>query len=212
MRLCDFDRVIVMAADRRFPILTGETLTLLRSHGATNAVPFINGRGGRDLIHVPHDLLHVGAPDPSWTGKLTGWDYIQAYRHVLGQALTDGVDSLLLVEDDIQIGADYDAIMRRVQVPDDWGLFYFGCLRWWETTPPQPAGPYLLRLTGSQIGAHAIGWRPAAMQRFLELPITTDIDWLIAQLHTVVPAYCLTPSMIEQRSEIVSVLDPPVEQ
>ena len=197
-----------MSADARYPDMTSQTVQLLRDHGATDPVVFLNGRGVPRLDLSWYDLVHEGEPPASWTDSRNLHDYCCAYREVVRRALADGVERLLITEDDLEFSPSFSAVMTRAQVPDDWQLLYYGAFHYWASEPASHVAPYVVRLNGGQLGIQAVGWRREAMERFLETPNDRTLDRVVAGMHTEIPSYCLEPSVIRQAQGVRSVVDP----
>lgn len=207
MIFSQYDRVVIMSHDSRYPDLPLRTAQLLRDHGATNPQVFLNGHGRHDLDLSWYDLLHDEKPPSSWSHQPNAFHYLKAYRQVLASALQDGIENLLVCEDDIEINENFNAIMSRSAVPEDWQILSYHTYRFWESKPPESAGPYLIRLNGGQCGCQAVGWRREAIERFLQLPVDRPVDWMTARLHGVVPCYAYSPSVIRQAEEVASVIE-----
>ena len=207
MMLSTYDRVVIMAHDSRYPDYPQRTAELLRDYGCREAQVFLNGHGRPNLDMTWYDLIHQGAPPASWTHKPNAWHYCRAYRSMIAAALQDGVEALLVAEDDIEFAENFHAIMDRSSVPNDWQILSYHTYRYWESEAPKSAGPYFIRLNGGQCGCQLMGWRRDAMVRFLDLPLDRPVDWMAAQLHKQIPCYAYSPSVVRQASGIVSVIE-----
>ena len=208
MHLSNYDRVVIMAVDLRYPSYAQRTNGQLLEHGATEVQVFLNGRGRDGLDPTSYDLRHEGEPPIDWEFSRNVWDYGRAYRTVVSRAFDDGVERLLVCEDDLDFSPNFKAICGRAMIPDDWQLLYYGAMHWWASVPAESVAPYVLRLNGGQLGSQAIGWRREAMRSFLELPIDRPPDEMLASLHGVVPSYCLHPSVIRQAEGVESMIVP----
>lgn len=70
-----------------------------------------------------------GVPYPSWFPHGTGqWACRQSHLRVLEDALSDGIKSVLVFEDDVEFCPDFDAKFRTflAAVPDDWEVLFLG--------------------------------------------------------------------------------------
>lgn len=202
MLLSNFDRIIVMAVDKRYPEHPHRTVQGLLNHGADRVHVCLNGRGTKRLDRHRYNLFHEGEPPATWTHSRELWDHFQTYRWIVRKALQDGVERLLITEDDIEFSPNFDAITARARVPDDWQMIYFFSFRYWETCEPEVVAPYILRANGGQCGTQAIGWGRKAMEAFLELPVDRPTDWAVACLHGQLPCYLIEPSVIRHRDDV----------
>jgi hypothetical protein len=112
-----FDRIVVISLARR----DDRRAHLLR-HFEEIDWPFVPPAlfdaidGG---AHQPPAWWHAGAP---------AWGCYLSHRRVMESALADGVERLLVLEDDVRFVADFRVRAGRLlrQLPDDWEMLYLG--------------------------------------------------------------------------------------
>lgn len=73
------------------------------------------------------DGQRVVAPVGYAAGRNT-WACLQSHRRVLEDAINDGVDSILIMEDDVVLCENFGekAMKFMAEVPDDWEMILFG--------------------------------------------------------------------------------------
>lgn len=98
--------------------------------------------------------------------------YLRTMAAVFRDAIRDGVDSLLVFDDDVRLHRDSQALARALagQLPEDWAILQLGSLyktrrirgyhRW---------SANLLLVEGRLIGSHAVGWRRPLFEEALAL-------------------------------------------
>lgn len=67
-----------------------------------------------------------------------------AKRIAIRNGFQSGAESVLLLEDDVVFHLELRERLEKIELPEDWGLFYLGCR---HLKPPVPYGPSLLRCT-----------------------------------------------------------------
>ena len=192
MRLADFDRAVCLCHESRFPTGWHNARDQLVARGIDPGV-FVNGSG---QIHGCH-LLDDVAPPIGFVASRGSFNVFRCFREIVRQARRDRLGSVLIVEDDIIIIPECDAILSHVELPADWELFYGGANHYWH--PTEEVGPNLLRLHGS-FCTHCIAVRSTVFDAILDLPAIGPIDWLLAVfLHHRGRSYAAWPSVATQR-------------
>ena len=81
-------------------------------------------------------------PAPDWWRPGNGaWGCYRSHLQLIEQALNEGRESILILEDDALFDADFAPRVRNflARVPDDWGMLYFGGQHLKaEQVPPRP--------------------------------------------------------------------------
>lgn len=122
-------------------------------------------------------------------------------RHAIRLAERAGAPSLLYFEDDAIFHPQFAERVAALELPDDWGIFYFGCQ---HAEPPAPVAPGLVRVARA-FDFHACAIRApyfraarAAMRgsRFAAKPLHSDV--LFSDLHKVAPTYAAFPNLTWQ--------------
>ncbi len=85
------------------------------------------------------DGTQVPTP-PSWQGGRGAWGCMQSHRQVLEAALLDGVQSVLVLEDDLVLRPGFRESVARFlrEVPDDWDQLMLGGQHIQSPTPVRP--------------------------------------------------------------------------
>ncbi len=68
-------------------------------------------------------------PAPDWWRPTAGaWGCYRTHHRLIEQALNEGLESILILEDDALFGSKFAGDVKRFlgRVPDDWGMLYFG--------------------------------------------------------------------------------------
>jgi GR25 family glycosyltransferase involved in LPS biosynthesis len=99
------------------------------------------------------------------------WAYLKSWERILESAINDGLESLLVLDDDVLLHRDMDTIFRRAieELPPDWLTLRLGTLQYHWTAPwAEWHSPTLYRTNGCAVGSHAVGLRFEAMIYLLE--------------------------------------------
>jgi len=141
-------------------------------------------------VEVPAEWLHgPGA-----------WGCMLSHRQVLREAIADGLDSILILEDDAVCCEDFS---RRVadflrRVPDDWDCLMLGGQ---HLLPPAPVETGIVRCGGTQ-RTHAFALRRRIMPgllRFWEMVNTDHCDIVLAACCNHFAVYAPNPFLVGQR-------------
>lgn len=141
-----------------------------------------------------------------WHGYENAGRYALALtdRQILREARRRKAPAVLIFEDDVVLHPEFQLRTDALELPSDWGIFYFGCQ---HTKQPIPAGPGLVRVTQA-LDTHALGIRAPYFQRVMsEL---TGIrgskpgsmkasDQILARLAEEIPVYAAYPNLAWQR-------------
>jgi GR25 family glycosyltransferase involved in LPS biosynthesis len=126
------------------------------------------------------------------------WGLLKSMTAIVEEALANGWESILILEDDVQFHRDTPALFDRFvrQVPGDWQVLQLGAMQLhWESDWIQWYSQNLYRCNGSSIGAHAVGLRRATLPLLLERCRACELPFDIGPLHIVKRRYaeaCLT--------------------
>lgn len=120
---------------------------------------------------------------------------------MLARAKKEGLEAVLLVEDDIQVMEDFVEIYARVS-PElsrlPWDMLYFGS--YLDAAKKEEVSPNLLRVQGCA-GWHAVAIRNRLFGPFSLLPPYGPMDWMTAEYaHPHLQVYAIHPSIIVQKS------------
>ena len=135
-----------------------------RDHDSQQArIAFEEGRTGRKAI--------------ASAGALA---YLITWQGILERALADGVESLLVLDDDVAFHREFPALLAaaHAELPPDWLVLQLGTLQYnWDREAIVPAGRHLYRTEGSAIGSHAVGLRFEVLPFLLELVKRRDLPF-----------------------------------
>ncbi|UPY37480.1 glycosyltransferase family 25 protein [Sediminicoccus sp. KRV36] len=111
--------------------------------------------------------------------------YLITWQEILERALRDGVETLLVLDDDVAFHRDFAALLAaaRAELPADWLVLQLGTLQYnWDREAITPAGRHLYRSDGAAIGSHAVGLRFEVFPFLLELVKRRDLPFDIGAL------------------------------
>lgn len=143
----DFDRVVVISLRRR-----ADRLAAFRQRVAA-AWP------GQRITFVPAvDGLAYRPPD-GWNGTPGAWGCARSHASVVATADADGVERLLVLEDDVTFVPGFAERLAGLAVPADCQMLYLGGE---HLLPPDPGPPGLVRGRNvNRCHAYAVLGRPA---------------------------------------------------
>jgi hypothetical protein len=126
-----------------------------------------------------------------------------SFRSLLRAAGRRGLPALLVLEDDALFHPQFQTRIAALELPDDWQIFYFGCL---HLEPPQPVSPGMVRVARA-LDTHAIAFRASAYREVRKIMRGVRDgrgageqfgDVLLSTLHKRLPTYAAFPNLIWQ--------------
>jgi len=150
-----FDRVVLINLKRR-PDRLAQTKKNLRAAGWPFLMPVIFPAKDGKTLRPPKDWRH---------GK-GGWGCLQSHRAILQQAWADGVQSLLILEDDICFEKNFAAQVKKFlrAAPKDWDQLMLGGQQMNLHGTPTLVKPGVLRCTDCE-RTHAYAIRGEFMRK-----------------------------------------------
>ena len=149
--------------------------------GSVARVPATDGRSGQ----VP----------AAWAGREGAYGCLVSHRAVAAAAWADGVESLLVLEDDVEFDPEVDPKLRAAlaELPDDWTFLYIGGS---HRVRPEPVGAHVGRCV-STLSTYAYAVRRPALRRLLALDDTRPepIDVQLARAQREEAFHCATPNL-----------------
>ncbi|MEO0760792.1 MAG: glycosyltransferase family 25 protein [Pseudomonadota bacterium] len=211
-------------AHRRFSAVDGRQPAVVaawRRHAAPTAPDAPAGgapgpaagdvRGWRDFYlgdHPPAARLAFFERERGQRALATpgAWGLLMSMRAVIGRALAAGVESLLILEDDVQFHRDCIELWPKVaaELPDDWQVLQLGAMQLhWEESWIDWYSDHLYRCQGSSLAAHAVALRRPALEAAWRATATPDLPFDIGAMNTVKRAFrdqCFTcfPNLVIQ--------------
>jgi hypothetical protein len=134
-----FDRVVIINLDRR-PDRWRKIRAALKG--------WIRWTDWRDAWPSPQRFAAYEGPPPEWFSHTAGsWGCLVSHLRVLDQAIRDGLESVLILEDDAHFPPDFGERYRHfcAAVPDDWEALYLGGYHYLPAGWPQPINDEILQ-------------------------------------------------------------------
>ncbi|MDK4705017.1 FkbM family methyltransferase [Rhizobium sp. CNPSo 4062] len=113
------------------------------------------------------------------------WAYLKTLIAILGRAIDDGVESLLVFDDDVIFHKNFQSIFASAadELPDDWLLLNLGTLQYhWNRKWMRWHSQHLYRSLGSAIGSHAVGMKAEILPFLLERAERMEMPYDIGPL------------------------------
>ncbi|MCY0096395.1 glycosyltransferase family 25 protein [Hoeflea ulvae] len=198
------------AVDGSLPEVAAEYEAYLREPPVTvsDAVPPINSQRDfyMDYASQMARVAYLERDGRKAVASRGAWGYLRSYEAILEQALANNNDSLLVIEDDVMLHRNAQALFAEAmtQLPDDWLILQLGTLQY-NWTPPwaEPVSPLLYRTNGSAIGSHAVGMRFDVIPYLLDQTKRHDMPYDVGALSAATRAfpdrcYVITPHLAIQ--------------
>ncbi len=193
-----FDKTVCLLIDKRWKnrdVLAADA----KKHGFD--VEFFLAGDGKTLPTENYDHLDIAPPAmrfgyAAWVNRPNSYNAFLCFRKIITNALANGFESLLLLEDDAYFLDNFDEVFAKAkaQLPADWDMFYLGANH--AFSPTKQISENILRLNGSGC-FHGVGLRKSVFQAILDLPIVAPIDGVTArQLHPKFNCYACWPNII----------------
>lgn len=125
-------------------------------------------------------------------GSSGAWAYLRSWERILEQALQDGVETLLVLDDDVRFHRDMHSILRQAteDLPADWLVLQLGTLQYnWNLPWVEKHSSVLYRTNGCAIGSHAVGLRFDAMVYLLDRVKMMELPFDIGPLSALTRDY-----------------------
>ena len=173
-----------------------------------------------------HKLVVVRQPaiDARWVRDARGQQSKAAYgcslshRLILRAGRRDGAAAVLCLEDDVVFHPQFVALAESLPLPEDWGVFYFGCNHMAE---PEIAAPGIVRVRYAY-ATHAFAVRGPFIPRVLRALAgrgrkgqVPPCDVALSELTKEIPIYAAFPNLAWQRvsySDLLGVNRKPFEE
>jgi hypothetical protein len=186
-----FDRVVLINLPRRCDRLNEAFATLAKCRWPFRwpaVYPAIDG----SAVPCPPGFRQGGG----------AWGCLQSHRHVLEDAIIDGVENLLVLEDDVTLRPSFAEDVKRflAAVPADYdGLMLGGQ----HTRPPQQVSAGVVRCLNTQ-RTHAYSARGDYLRELYRTwhspNCTVHCDWVAGPLHARWKIYAPDPFLCGQRA------------
>jgi len=147
-------------------------------------------------------------PALPWRGYESAGYYALALtqRMAIRQAKLKGAEAVLLLEDDVVLHPNFRALVEMLEIPEDWGIFYFGCA---HDEVPEPAAAGIVRARRA-LDTHAVAIRASYYDQALAAldahgkprpghPLVSDR--FLAALHERIPTYACFPNLAWQADD-----------
>lgn len=168
--------------------------------------PFLVGDGslGKDLYgHVDVDELppiyQESISYPTWHRRPNAYNCFLSHKKVLNKALRDGIETLLLLEDDVFIEEDFEEIYNGCinwLTQYTWDMLYLGSYNNNTTTPTDH--PNIYRVQGCA-GWHGVILKRNVIERLSDVPAIGPYDWICQKIiHPSFDCFCIHPSIVSQ--------------
>jgi GR25 family glycosyltransferase involved in LPS biosynthesis len=129
---------------------------------------------------------------------------------VLEEALREGTESLLVLDDDVLLHKDTRTLFAEAfkQLPDDWLILQLGTLQYnWSPPWAEWYSPMLYRTNGSAIGSHAVGMRFDVIPYLLDHVRRFDMPYDIGALSAATRAFADRCFVVSPNLAIQSLVD-----
>lgn len=137
-------------------------------------------------------IAHLESKGGKAIASRGAWGYLRSYELLLEQALADGLESLLVFDDDVLLHKDIRRLFAQAmaEIPDDWLILQLGTLQYnWSEPWAQWHSRHLYRTNGSAIGSHAVGMRFDILPFLLEHTKRMDMPYDVGALSAATRAF-----------------------
>jgi len=153
-----FDRIVILSLPGA-EIRAERALRELRDKNLSEKAQIVRGIDGKKC-----------PPPKWWPGGGGSWGCMRAHANIVEEALMDGIERLLVLEDDCVWQNDSARLVEEfmTEVPNDWGQIYFGGQhRSIKKNAPTILSPRVLRVKGA-VRTHAYALHARAMGSFYQ--------------------------------------------
>jgi hypothetical protein len=160
---------------------------------------------------LTHELTveRIPAIKAAWLNQKRGYSTKERYACALSKAKAirlarkRGSENVLIFEDDVILHPEFRQRLAEIDLPEDWGMLYFGCL---HVRKPTPVGPGLVRVDQA-LDNHAFAIHGKYYNRILKaihgVPKSSSAtkfasDKEIMFLQESIPTYAVWPNLAWQ--------------
>ncbi len=164
------------------------------------------------------EVKRKAAIKADWVADCRGYRNASRYACALSKALSireariRGVEAVLIFEDDVVLDEDFQAKAEALELPDDWGIFYFGCM---HVQRPKIHSSGIVRVAEAYDNHAFAIRRPFYNEAIRALlgtgkgqptsKIASDVE--LARLHEKIPTYAAFPNLAWQGVSRSSILN-----
>ncbi len=142
-------------------------------------------------------------------GSAAAWATLVTWQRILEEALAEGVETLLVLADDVAFHRDAPALFAAVlaELPAEWLMLQLGARQAeWERPAATAAGRHLYRGSGAAAGSHAVGLRAELLPFMLDMVKRRDMPLDIGAVSAAGRAwrdrcFVVTPNLAIQPAE-----------
>ena len=127
-----------------------------------------------------------------------------SHKIMLMDAIANGYDKILMLEDDCQFTDDFSNKFTQTvnELPEDWDLFYLGGMDWWGEPTYFSEN---LSITNLTLGMHAIGIRSTIFEKMLNLTnLREPVDATYAYQQANLKSYIAADALVGQTEGLYS--------
>lgn len=135
-------------------------------------------------------------------GLVTEYACSLSHRLVLREGWRSGAEAVMVFEDDLILHPQFRELLEALSIPEDWGIFYFGCKHFKE---PDVIQAGVVRVTGAWcMHAYAVRreWLPTVLRELRGCQSGTggrsECDIALTRLAGRIPTYAAYPNLAWQ--------------
>lgn len=203
-KLFNIDRTVCLTLDKRY-----EDALKIEAKGyeyGLNIELFLAG-DGQMLDHYDHvDTDDLPPRYTNSTNYATWWNRPNAYnawkchKKILQKAKQDGIEQLLLLEDDAFFENDLAEVVTNAYKflqYSKWDMLYFG---WYSNNHLKPTINTNVWSMHGGAGFHGVLLTKEMIDLFAEFDACGPFDWMAGHAHNAIKAFAIYPSVITQKS------------
>lgn len=209
MLINQIDKAVCLILDKRYdrwPKLLEQCQNV-----GINPEAFIVGRGMKFLynhedVDEPPPVFPGSILYPTWFQRNNAYNAFLSHKKILEQAKKDKVKTLLLLEDDAFIEADFLDIISKVESffeQNHWDMIYFGSYQqrhMWNDTNNE----HVVQTNGCG-GLHGCLMKANVIEKISDFDALGPLDWQIGRfIHNIFSTYAIHPCIISQEDKIYS--------
>lgn len=199
------ERAVCLTLDKR--IALGRDVVIQAANYGLDVKLFMAGDGTLPITydHIDINELPPRYPEsltyPSWTTKPNAYNAWQCHQKIIREAYDDGLNNLLMLEDDVFFEKDFIEILEKTTAffnSNTWDMIYFG---WYSNDHLQDIGQeHVYRMMGGG-GFHAVLLNRDMLQILYDVPPLGPFDFITGVFfHKHIDAYAIYPNIISQHN------------